>query len=156
MRRSVAAPSDGQRSAPSSPSPSSTKWLPFEHRSINTRASSDLNESDSIAAGAVDFLTKPVSSHELFPAIERAIAHHEAARELKSKQDIGRAHLAALTPHERQVFELIVLRRFRRAVCVLLDIDLGDGSGIELRYHLKAANIDVPVTYMTGNEDPVS
>jgi FixJ family two-component response regulator len=61
-----------------------------------------------------------------------------------------------LTPHERQVFELIVLRRFRRAVCVLLDIDLGDDSGIELRYHLKAANIDVPVTYMTGNEDPVS
>ncbi|MFZ1970358.1 MAG: response regulator [Bradyrhizobium sp.] len=29
-----------------------------------------------------------------------------------------------------------------------------DGSGIELRQRLKAANISVPVIYMTGNEDP--
>jgi len=43
---------------------------------------------------------------------------------------------------------------FDRAVCVLLDIDLGDGSGIELRHRLKAANISVPVIYITGNEDP--
>ena len=44
---------------------------------------------------------------------------------------------------------------FDSAVCVLLDIDLGDGSGIELRHHLKAANVSVPVIYMTGNDDPV-
>jgi FixJ family two-component response regulator len=43
---------------------------------------------------------------------------------------------------------------FDRAVCVLLDIDLGDGSGIELRHRLKAANISVPVIYITGNDDP--
>jgi FixJ family two-component response regulator len=43
---------------------------------------------------------------------------------------------------------------FDNAVCVLLDINLGDGSGIELRHRLKAANISVPVIYMTGNEDP--
>ena len=28
---------------------------------------------------------------------------------------------------------------FDRAVCILLDINLGDGSGIELRHRLKAA-----------------
>jgi FixJ family two-component response regulator len=42
---------------------------------------------------------------------------------------------------------------FEGAVCVLLDIDLGDGSGIELRHNLKAANISVPVIYMTGNDN---
>jgi FixJ family two-component response regulator len=45
-------------------------------------------------------------------------------------------------------------RGFDGAVCILLDIDLGDGSGIELRQRLKAANISVPVIYMTGNKSP--
>jgi FixJ family two-component response regulator len=43
---------------------------------------------------------------------------------------------------------------FDRAVCLILDINLKDGSGIELRYHLKADGVSVPVIYMTGNEDP--
>ena len=43
---------------------------------------------------------------------------------------------------------------FDRAVCVLLDINLGDGSGIELRQRLKAAGNTVPVIYMTGNDTP--
>jgi len=61
-----------------------------------------------IKAGAADFFTKPVSSDDLLPAIERAIVHHEVARALKGNLDIVHAHLAALTPRERQVFELIV------------------------------------------------
>jgi FixJ family two-component response regulator len=43
---------------------------------------------------------------------------------------------------------------FDEAVCVLLDINLGDGSGIELRDRLKAAGNSVPVIYMTGNDTP--
>ena len=43
---------------------------------------------------------------------------------------------------------------FGGAVCVLLDIDLGDVSGIELRRRLKAAGILVPVIYITGNDNP--
>lgn len=61
-----------------------------------------------IKAGADDFLTKPVSSDELLKAVERAIAHHEVTRGLKSKLEILRAHIAALTPRERQVFELVI------------------------------------------------
>ena len=61
-----------------------------------------------IKAGADDFLTKPVSSDVLLQAIERAIAHHEVTRGLKSKLDGVRAHVAALTPRERQVFDLII------------------------------------------------
>jgi FixJ family two-component response regulator len=43
---------------------------------------------------------------------------------------------------------------FEQAACVILDINLNDGSGIELRHHLKAAGVAVPVIYITGNGDP--
>ena len=43
---------------------------------------------------------------------------------------------------------------FDRAVCVLLDINLGEVSGIELGHRLKAAGNSVPVIYMTGNDSP--
>jgi FixJ family two-component response regulator len=61
-----------------------------------------------IKAGADDFLTKPVSSDLLLPAIERAIAHHRVARGIKNTLDGVRAHIASLTPREREVFELVV------------------------------------------------
>jgi FixJ family two-component response regulator len=44
---------------------------------------------------------------------------------------------------------------FGGAVCVILDINLNDGSGIELRHRLRADGISVPVIYITGNGDSV-
>jgi FixJ family two-component response regulator len=61
-----------------------------------------------IKAGADDFLTKPVSSNDLLQAIERAMTHHDVTRRLKSEVDGVRAHIAALTPREREVFELVI------------------------------------------------
>jgi FixJ family two-component response regulator len=52
-----------------------------------------------IKAGAEDFLTKPVSSDKLLPAIERALAHHEVTRSL----NMVRARIGTLTPREQQV-----------------------------------------------------
>ena len=43
---------------------------------------------------------------------------------------------------------------FDEAICVVLDINLGDVSGIDLRQRLKEANISVPIIYMTGNDSP--
>ena len=43
---------------------------------------------------------------------------------------------------------------YESAICVLLDINLGDESGVELRHRLKAANISVPIIYMTGKDSP--
>ena len=44
---------------------------------------------------------------------------------------------------------------FEKAVCIILDINLNNGSsGIELRHRLKAAGISVPVIYVTGNDNP--
>jgi len=61
-----------------------------------------------IKAGAEDFFTKPVSSDDLLPAIERALARHQTSREQRSKLDGVRARIATLTPRERQVFERII------------------------------------------------
>jgi len=41
---------------------------------------------------------------------------------------------------------------FEKAACVVLDINLNDGSGIELRHGLKAAGVSAPVIYITGND----
>ena len=61
-----------------------------------------------IKAGADDFLIKPVTSDDLFRAIEQALAHHRTLRGLKDKLDSVRARVGRLTPREREVFELVV------------------------------------------------
>jgi FixJ family two-component response regulator len=43
---------------------------------------------------------------------------------------------------------------YERVACIILDINLNDGSGIDLRRGLKAAGIDVPVIYITANDNP--
>ena len=73
-----------------------------------------------IKAGAEDVLTKPVSSDKLLQAIERAIAHHEARRGLKSKLDLVRARIERLTPRERQVFELVIRGQTNKQVAKAL------------------------------------
>ena len=61
-----------------------------------------------IKAGAEDFLTKPIPSEQMIDAIERAMAHYELARIRRTELDSFRAHVASLTPRERQVFNLMV------------------------------------------------
>jgi FixJ family two-component response regulator len=61
-----------------------------------------------IKAGAADFLTKPVSSEQLFHAIAQAMAHHETSRQQRTSLGGFRELLASLTPRERQVFDRVV------------------------------------------------
>ena len=42
---------------------------------------------------------------------------------------------------------------FDQAGCIVLDIHLGDDSGIEVRHRLSAAGVSVPVIYMTGRDN---
>jgi FixJ family two-component response regulator len=42
---------------------------------------------------------------------------------------------------------------FDDACCIILDINLSDGSGIDLRNQLKATGILLPVIYITGNDN---
>ena len=73
-----------------------------------------------IKAGAEDVLTKPVSSEDLIGAVERALAHHQEARSKRSKLDVVRAHIATLTPREREVFELVIRGRTNKQVAIVL------------------------------------
>ena len=41
---------------------------------------------------------------------------------------------------------------FDRAICLVVDVNLGDGSGIELRHRLAEAGVSLPVIYITGND----
>ena len=43
---------------------------------------------------------------------------------------------------------------FDGVICVVLDINLGDVSGIDVRRRLKEANSSVPVIYITGTDSP--
>jgi len=42
---------------------------------------------------------------------------------------------------------------FDQALCIVLDINLSDGSGIELRHQLSERGIKAPVIYITGNDN---
>lgn len=73
-----------------------------------------------IKAGAEDVLTKPVSSEELLGAIERALARHQVTRSQRNKLDIVHAHIARLTPREREVFELVIRGKTNKQVANVL------------------------------------
>ncbi|WJR79771.1 response regulator [Bradyrhizobium sp. NP1] len=41
---------------------------------------------------------------------------------------------------------------FRRAICVVLDIQLNGESGIEVRHRLSESGVSLPVIYITAND----
>jgi FixJ family two-component response regulator len=43
---------------------------------------------------------------------------------------------------------------FEAACCIILDINLNNESGIELRQCLRAAGISLPVIYITASDNP--
>jgi FixJ family two-component response regulator len=45
---------------------------------------------------------------------------------------------------------------FDSAVCVILDVDLNDTSGIDVRRRLTAAGISLPVIFITGKDSPAT
>jgi FixJ family two-component response regulator len=42
--------------------------------------------------------------------------------------------------------------RFDEPCCIILDINLSNGSGIDLRRRLAASGVSVPIIYITGND----
>jgi FixJ family two-component response regulator len=83
------------------------------HNDINTAV-------QTVKAGAEDFLIKPVTSDVLLAAIERAIARHDVSRKLQSELNLLRAHIATLTPRERQVFDLVVRGKINKQIAFAL------------------------------------
>lgn len=67
-------------------------------------------------AGAVEFLTKPVSSRELLAAIRGALERDRAAQ--RSREEVGaiRERYERLTPREREVMALVVAGRLNKQI----------------------------------------
>jgi FixJ family two-component response regulator len=45
---------------------------------------------------------------------------------------------------------------FDQACCIVLDVNLADESGIEVRHRLTAAGVSVPVVFITGKDNPAT
>jgi FixJ family two-component response regulator len=67
-------------------------------------------------AGAVEFLTKPVSSDELLSAIEQAIERSRAMLDYEEEMRQLRDRFASLTPRERAVMQLVVSGRLNKQI----------------------------------------
>jgi FixJ family two-component response regulator len=67
-------------------------------------------------AGAVDFLTKPVSDQDLLGAITRAEEQDTKAREVYAECALIEAKMTTLTPREREVLTHVVAGRLNKQI----------------------------------------
>jgi FixJ family two-component response regulator len=66
--------------------------------------------------GASDFLTKPVNDEDLLAAIRVAIEKDRGLRREQTNLSEIRAHLATLTPREREVLEHVVTGKLNKQI----------------------------------------
>ena len=67
-------------------------------------------------AGAVDFLTKPVSDKDLLDAIARAEAEDARTRQTSAEVAAIEAKIATLTPREREVLTHVIAGRLNKQI----------------------------------------
>jgi RNA polymerase sigma factor (sigma-70 family) len=73
-------------------------------------------------AGAVDFLTKPVKRDTLLEAIRRALERDASQRAAHDEAHALRRRFAALTPRQREVFELVVAGKLNKQIADQLGV----------------------------------
>jgi RNA polymerase sigma factor (sigma-70 family) len=77
---------------------------------------------DAMKKGAYDFLEKPVGDQTLLDTVNAAIADDLRQRQTRAAAMRLRDDLAALTPRERQVFDLLKVGKSTRAIAEELGI----------------------------------
>ena len=73
-------------------------------------------------AGAVDFLTKPVSGQDLLAAVALAVQRDTTRRADQSAQDHVALHLASLTRREREVLDQVIAGQLNKQIADTLGI----------------------------------
>lgn len=73
-------------------------------------------------AGAIDFIEKPFDDEILLASVRRALAVGERAREEVALANTAKERIAALTPRERQVLELLVTGKQNKVIAHELEI----------------------------------
>ncbi len=67
-------------------------------------------------AGAIDFLTKPVTDEDLLGAVARAVEQDSKARQVEAGLMLIRTKIATLTPREREVLTHVVAGRLNKQI----------------------------------------
>lgn len=75
---------------------------------------------EAMKAGAVDFLTKPFDEQHLLGAVSAAVEKDRSARSAHAERATTDARLAALTPREREVLELVVAGKLNKQIAAAL------------------------------------
>lgn len=79
---------------------------------------------EAMTLGAMTLLEKPFSLDELLAQVRKAIEKDAADREARGREDDVRGRLAALTPKEREVLELVVAGRTNREIADALGLSV--------------------------------
>lgn len=74
--------------------------------------------------GAVDFLTKPVDTTELFAAVDRALRQDADKRTERSRVEEFRTLFEALTEREREILAHVVAGKLNKQIAY--DLDIGE------------------------------
>ena len=73
-------------------------------------------------AGAAGFIEKPVRGDDLLAAIDRALEQARGSTELADLRDAAATRIAALTPRQRQVMDLVIEGKPSKEIAFLLGI----------------------------------
>ena len=77
---------------------------------------------EAMKAGALDFIEKPISREELIAGIERALELSQDSGKLAKLQESAAAHLAGLTPRQRDVIERVLAGQPSKNIATDLNI----------------------------------
>ncbi len=73
-------------------------------------------------AGAMDFLTKPVDAATLLEAVQRGVAHGNAAHQHTTERQRAQELLGTLTPRERELVPHLVSGRLNKQIAAELGV----------------------------------
>jgi FixJ family two-component response regulator len=101
------------------------QYSPFARPIIFLTGRGDIQTSvAAMKAGAVDFLTKPFESSQLFAAVDKAIRHDAEQRVERAVRNSVEARMISLTQRERQVMTCVIRGLLNKQIAA----ELGPGE----------------------------